>query len=370
MNLTSKYEACLGTAQRLMQAGQLPSALQALESFTLAYPAHAEAWNDVGALQHALRELDAAANAARRAVELDSGNPTFRHNLATILFDAGQLAEAADVLQPLLKTHPEYVPGLILAGDILSALNRPQDARLFLSRALQVDPRSTEAAEKLLRAGHPNGWWTDHVGAGDLVFDVGANVGMKAADFLARGARVLAIEPLPQCLTELHRRFDGDERVTIVDRGLSDRPGRATIQVCDQTTTLSTLSGQWKTGRFAQYSWSSSVEIELTTLDELIRLHGLPRYCKVDVEGHEVPVLQGLSQPIPLLSFEYTIEFVADARRCLEQLTKLGYRRFNLSVGEESGFRLPGWASAEEVLGFIERADEPAIWGDVYALAD
>jgi FkbM family methyltransferase len=44
----------------------------------------------------------------------------------------------------------------------------------------------------------------------------------------------------------------------------------------------------------------------MTTLDELIGKHGVPVFIKIDVEGFEEAVLQGLSQPVRALSFEFT----------------------------------------------------------------
>jgi FkbM family methyltransferase len=369
-DLASAYARCLDAVQRLAQAGQLPAAIAALRSFVDAHPGHAEGWNDLAALHHTEHQLEPARQAAQQAVALEGANGVFRHTLATILFDGGNCQAASDVLGPLLAAEPRHLEALILAGEIMQALGRASDARWFFGRALEAHPASVRAAEKMAAtAERPAPWWTDHLREGDLVFDVGANVGDKTAEFLARGARVVACEPLPQCLAVLARKFADNDRVAIVGKGLSDRAGKASISVCNETTTLSTLSEQWKSGRFANYTWGQRVDIELCTLDELIDIHGLPHYCKVDVEGYEVPVLQGLSRPIPLLSFEYTIEFLENTARCLEHLAKLGYRQFNLSLAEQKRFHLPGWVSAQEIVQLIEQSRDPGLWGDIYAHA-
>ena len=41
---------------------------------------------------------------------------------------------------------------------------------------------------------------------GDLVFDLGANLGRKTKAFLALGANVVAVEPNPDCEDIIHRR--------------------------------------------------------------------------------------------------------------------------------------------------------------------
>ena len=45
------------------------------------------------------------------------------------------------------------------------------------------------------------------VAAGDVVFDIGANIGAYSAAFLGLGARVVAVEPQPQLARYLRQRL-------------------------------------------------------------------------------------------------------------------------------------------------------------------
>jgi len=59
----------------------------------------------------------------------------------------------------------------------------------------------------------------------------------------------------------------------------------------------------------------------MVTLDAAtIETFGKPFYCKIDVEGWELDVLKGLSQPIPLISFEFHLngKNITKARIMLE----------------------------------------------------
>jgi len=51
-----------------------------------------------------------------------------------------------------------------------------------------------------------------------------------------------------------------------------------------------------------------------------------PFYCKVDVEGWELEVLRGLTQPLPLVSFEFSPhdQNIRKTVACLEQLCEFG----------------------------------------------
>lgn len=204
---------------------------------------------------------------------------------------------------------------------------------------------------------------------GDLVFDVGAHRGDKTADFLAQGARVVCVEPQPHRARELRERFADDDRVTVVAMGLAEAPGRLPMQICSQADVLSTFSREWTQGRFAEYEWDQTVEVEVTTLDALIDAYGVPDLLKIDVEGFEYDVLRGLSRPVPVLSFEFAVEFFAATQKCLAYLRGLGYRQFNLGVGEHTALASDDWLTEQELIQAVASSEDPLLWGDVYAHA-
>lgn len=201
---------------------------------------------------------------------------------------------------------------------------------------------------------------------GDLVFDVGANVGNKAAQFLARGAKVVCFEPQPACVEQLHARFAGDPRVTIVPKGLAEQAGRLTLSICDDNT-LSTFSEQWKRGRHASNRWARSAEVDVITLDLAIAEFGRPNYCKIDVEGFEMSVLRGLTQPIGVLSFEFAKEFMENAAAAVAYLNSIGMNEFTVAFGENDFFAVDGWVDGQLLVEAISRHDHQWLWGDLYA---
>ena len=205
------------------------------------------------------------------------------------------------------------------------------------------------------------------VARGDLVFDIGANVGAKAESFVAAGSRVVAVEPQPHCVGVLRRTFAYEPNVVVVPKGLAGQPGTMKIQVCSEAPTISTFSEEWKRGRFADHHWDQEVTVEMTTLDALVAEFGVPRYCKIDVEGFEKEVLAGLSRTLGYLSFEYTKEFAANAVRCLELLERVGYRSFNLTVGEDPALCFADWRVAGAVVDHLRQSADPLLWGDIWA---
>ena len=202
---------------------------------------------------------------------------------------------------------------------------------------------------------------------GQIIFDVGANIGQKADFFIGIGAKVICFEPQPNCVEVLNQKYGNNPQVTIINKGLAEHPGEMQLSISSDLNVLSTFSEKWKTGRFAGVNWDREITVEISTLDEMIQLFGCPQFCKIDVEGLEYLVLKGLSQPIPCLSFEFTIEFIDDAKKSIAHLETLGYKLFNLAKGEDSHLALGEWVSGPRLFESILSSNEHQLWGDIYA---
>jgi hypothetical protein len=130
------------------------------------------------------------------------------------------------------------------------------------------------------------------------------------------------------------------------------------------------MSAVAASGRFPGVTWEEGPRVAVTTLDALIRAHGTPRFIKVDVEGYESEVLQGLSVCVPYLSFEFTPECRDLAFECVDYLTALGMDRFNYSTGETLSWASDAWMSAMRVKDTLEAFGQSNVeFGDVYAAA-
>jgi FkbM family methyltransferase len=133
---------------------------------------------------------------------------------------------------------------------------------------------------------------------GQLVFDVGANRGQSAEIYLALGARVVAFEPQTSLHPEIHQMCRHDPRLTVEAVGLGALVESRQLYLASYDQVAS-LRREWEGQRVGTRA------IQMSTLDEQIARHGAPSFCKIDVEGWEVQVLDGLGQALPLISFEY-----------------------------------------------------------------
>jgi FkbM family methyltransferase len=218
-------------------------------------------------------------------------------------------------------------------------------------------------------------FYRQFIAPGDLCFDVGAHLGDRTAHFLKLGARVVAVEPQPRLLAGLTRRFGGHPRVVLIGAALGAAPGRATLAIDPANPTVATLSPDYiaeagKSRGFRHVRWREQVEVDVTTLDALIAVHGLPRFCKIDVEGYEHAVLEGLSHPLPGVSLEYLPAALDPALVAIARLNRLGTYRFNRSPGESMTLAVPRWLGAAEMAAELKRVPRQDTAGDVYAFLD
>jgi FkbM family methyltransferase len=212
---------------------------------------------------------------------------------------------------------------------------------------------------------------------GDLIFDVGANEGLKTDLFLRLGARVVAIEPDETNQVILQKRFlklrFARRPVVIVGRAVSDRNAIELMWIDGPGSAVNTLSQKWADtlkGNKARHSYGhcgldfvQSRPVETTTLEELIAAHGRPLFIKIDVEGYELNVIRGLRHPVPYLSFEVNLpEFRPEGLHCVALLESLAVNSiFNYAVDCERGLALDRWLNAHEFLSVLERCAENAI---------
>ena len=110
----------------------------------------------------------------------------------------------------------------------------------------------------------------------------------------------------------------------------------------------------------------TAARVQTTTLDALVKAYGLPAFVKIDVEGGELNVLRGLSQPVPALSFEFLPAALDAAEACIRQVETLGRYQFNWSIAESSELAHTEWVDGTALLQEL-RQSASSRHGDIYA---
>lgn len=206
----------------------------------------------------------------------------------------------------------------------------------------------------------------------ELWFDVGANMGSRTSLFLRLGPKVVAVEPDPENIKILHRRFRFRKKAVVIPAAVSKENGLihlyqagAYSTVSQKNQTLLTRPEGFMGGQLQDDQ--RAIPVPCLTLDSLIQSHGIPDFIKIDVEGWESMVLQGLSHAIKLISFEANLpDFLEETIDCLNQLTGLGDYEFNY-VNEDppNQFSLPSFVCGESLVENI-RSTNP-LYCEIYA---
>jgi FkbM family methyltransferase len=213
-------------------------------------------------------------------------------------------------------------------------------------------------------------FYSQFINPGDLVFDVGANLGNRSKVFLKLGARVVGFEPQQKCIRFLKQVMRDEKRFTLLEYALGSAEGEAEMLVSDAHT-ISTLSSEWvgettASGRFSEYRWKKRQAVQVVTLDRMIEELGVPAFIKIDVEGYEFEVLSGLSTAVKNVSIEFVPELIRNTHRCLDHLMGIeSDLSFQVSLGESMIFDLDDWVDHHELVTVLERYSGD-VFGDIY----
>jgi FkbM family methyltransferase len=156
---------------------------------------------------------------------------------------------------------------------------------------------------------------------GDVVFEIGANVGTETlalAALVGRGGRVVAAEADPDNARELIARVNANAlgQVSVVDRAVSDA-----------VTPMSIVRIAGKGGQSYVRKGGGHAAVESVTLDQLAATHGAPRFVFADIEGGEYRAFLGgacmLEQSRPVVFSEVSNVLLARAGTSVDALLEL-----------------------------------------------
>lgn len=208
---------------------------------------------------------------------------------------------------------------------------------------------------------------------GELIFDVGLNIGNKSAKFLQCGAKVVGFEPQTDCYNHAVSKLSKFDNFKAENIALDSKEGEALFYRSNYNT-LSSMSKEFTNkankNRWAGAKWSLVPEvIKVSTLDLMIEKYGKPKYIKIDVEGYEYQVLQGLTQAIDYISIEYTPELYKESERCLKYLHALNNNNclYNYVYRENDHYQFQNWINIEEMISYISSVNDYLYeFGDIY----
>lgn len=212
------------------------------------------------------------------------------------------------------------------------------------------------------------------IGSCELIFDIGANKGYYALMFSKISKRVIAAEPQPHLQKYLRSLAAWNKNILVESCAVSEKEGEIFFHVSTDDTISSASEvfiDRMKNARFKEHHWADKIKVKAITLDILIKKYGVPDFIKIDVEGYEDKVLEGLSHPVKNISFEYTREMIEVAAACINKIHSLSDKyKFNYTVVDNYyQMDLPEFITADEFIKTVIpklSLSEPN--GDIYAL--
>jgi FkbM family methyltransferase len=170
-----------------------------------------------------------------------------------------------------------------------------------------------------------------HVERGATVFDLGANVGffsILSARLVGPEGRVEAFEPVPASAAAVraHAALNGLSNVHVHEAAVSDRRGSTRLWLARERSQAHLAD------RGVRQDADQAITVPLIALDDEIEAGRLPvpSVLKIDVEGSEIAVLEGLRRTLATHDLVVICELHETNAEVLELVTESGYQVENL----------------------------------------
>lgn len=178
------------------------------------------------------------------------------------------------------------------------------------------------------------------VSAGQVLFDIGANVGyysLLGSKLVGPNGKVFSFESVVRNLVYLYRHIALNklENVTIISAACSDRLTIASFSLGDNYA----LGHLGQGGNQGKYNPKNTAVVPTVTVDEVVKLTSVsPDVLKIDVEGAEFQVLQGahntLTKTKPIIFLSVHSSNLRSV--CLDYLREVAYV-FETLNGDDHG---------------------------------
>jgi len=166
--------------------------------------------------------------------------------------------------------------------------------------------------------------------------DIGANLGLFAYLLSRNSENVIAIEPQPKLAAYLKKVLPAN--VSILNLAISDHAGSAKMLIpkvrgltgnSAQQDALATIE---VSNPIMMQSHSDIIKVPIKTLDEILETQPRIDFIKIDVEGHELSVLNGskstLSNLKPIFMIELFKAHNPKVLDCFQLMLDYGYTCF------------------------------------------
>lgn len=134
----------------------------------------------------------------------------------------------------------------------------------------------------------------------DIVFDLGANIGMFSCVAAAKGGHVYAFEPTPETRELLNQNASLYDCLYVEEYAVSNEDGEAVFMINDMSTDYkNTGCNSLLEGRIKK-ECASQIKVKTIKIDTFVKENHIRRvdYIKADIEGAERYMLMGARETL------------------------------------------------------------------------
>jgi FkbM family methyltransferase len=179
--------------------------------------------------------------------------------------------------------------------------------------------------------------YSHYYGNGKVIFDVGSSFGIfsSTANYLLPQATVYAYEPSVESASLFERNCGNIRNIHLIKKAIGDST---------DVLHFSFDAEQPEESKVGERATEASYEVEQTTLDNELKRLGLHAVdlLKIDVEGHELAVLDGAKRMLGVTRCVIVETEVCNATKVLDLMNKAGFEWIDIGavnrlVGERAG---------------------------------
>ncbi|CAM4047654.1 MULTISPECIES: FkbM family methyltransferase [Flavobacterium] len=208
-------------------------------------------------------------------------------------------------------------------------------------------------------------FYSNIISNGDLCFDIGANIGAKSKIMLNISENVIAFEPQKSCHLHLEKLKQKNVNFNYLPYAVGAKNEIKKLYLGNYSEIASLSKKFIKNYTTEKVYWKDYEFVEVKSFNHLIETYGLPKYCKIDVEGYEFEILSNLNYQIPIIEFEFTGKLIADTLKIID-LFKNQNIDFNYTLNENQNFHLKKWIKNTEIKEIIKGLPIKNLHGNLF----
>ena len=163
------------------------------------------------------------------------------------------------------------------------------------------------------------------------IYDLGANSGKNIEYFLANAEKVIAVEPIPELVSEIKLKFSEEikkNKLIVVNKAVVVKEGikKTSFYVNNEKNWESTLLSN---------NLYKKIEVVAVTPSDLFDKFGSPDCLKIDVENYDIEILKYINSMNIIPNY---LIFEAQTKKTLDfVLSNFEYKHYNFVIGHRVG---------------------------------